>query len=244
MKIALITDIHIDDEGILPLDIDTRTNLTKTLAHIQEKTYDLLICTGDLCNKTGETHLYEWIKAQLAMAQVPYLIISGNHDTSSVLAEVFEYKNNLHGGELYYTQLVADQLFIFLDTSRAELSDQQWEWLEDQIKNIPKDVYIFMHHPPVYVGSLFMEPRYSFTQIERFQAMCKKYVTLRFHVFVGHFHMERTIIQENLNVFITPSTFVQIDPDSADFVPITNQIGYREIVLKDKINFSTALIYH
>jgi 3',5'-cyclic-AMP phosphodiesterase len=243
MKIGLITDLHIDDEGILPLNIDTRANFQRILEKVVSKNYDLLVIAGDICNKTGNEAIYQWVRYQLDGTAIPYLAISGNHDTSTLLAEVFDWKNRLQHDELYFTYELDENNLIFLDTSKGNMSEHQWEWLNQVIKTIEKEVFIFMHHPPLMVGSLHMEPRYSFTQIERFESFCRTYPQHNFNVFTGHFHIERSIVKENLQVFITPSTFFQIDPDCADFRISNSYIGFREINIFLEKDFNTCVIY-
>ena len=101
MKICLITDIHIDAPGELPIGLDTRLQFVQTIQKIKEKKYDFMIVAGDLCHKTGIKETYLWIKSQLNETSIPYCVIPGNHDTSPVLAEVF----GLDGDCLLYTSI-------------------------------------------------------------------------------------------------------------------------------------------
>ena len=54
----------------------------------------------------------------------------------------------------------------------------------------------------------------------------------RFLVFSGHFHLERSIQQQNISSYITPSTFFQIDPRFDEFQVDHYQIAYRRIELR------------
>lgn len=242
MKICLLTDLHIDLEGKYPLNIDTRQHFQIVLAKAQETKYDFLILAGDLCNQTGDDTIYAWIKEQLKDITIPIKVIAGNHDHATLLANAFGEEKNLHDNELYYTYRLNAIKFIFLDTSKGEMSENQWHWLNEKIKVSGKDVFIFMHHPPLAAGALHMEPRYSFRQMDRFAQLCNGYPDQQFHIFTGHYHLERTIHHKNRTVYITPSTFVQINPDYEAFQPITDQIGYREITLL-RDGFHTNIVY-
>lgn len=55
--------------------------------------------------------------------------------------------------------------------------------------------------------------------------------------------MERTIIKNNITLFITPSTFVQIDPDSFEFRKLGDSFGYREIWITEGQCYYTNVIY-
>lgn len=238
-----MTDLHIDKIGEYPLSIDTRENFLNVLHHVKSKPFDLMIIAGDLCNKTGNSQIYEWVKDQLQDIGMPVKIISGNHDTSVLLADGFGMNDQLTQDELYYNYKQEAYDFIFLDTAKGEMSDHQWEWLEASIEKQDKNILIFMHHPPVYVGAKHMEPRYMFSQMERFQDVCSKFPGKKFYVFTGHYHLEKTIIKNNINVYITPSTFVQIDPDHLDFRKMNTYIGYREITLNNMEDFNTNIWY-
>jgi len=243
MRICLLTDLHIDEVGEYPLNIDTRQNFLNVIQHVKSKHFDLMIIAGDLCNKTGNSLIYEWVKAQLKDIGMPVKIISGNHDDSVLLADVFGLNHELKQDELYFNYCQEDFGFIFLDTAKGEMTEHQWEWLETTIEKQDKNIFIFMHHPPVYAGAKHMEPRYMFRQMERFQAVCSQFQYKTFNVFTGHYHLDKTIIKNNVNVYITPSTFVQIDPDHLDFRKMNAYIGYREITLNNREDFNTNIWY-
>ena len=44
--------------------------------------------------------IYRWIRAQLDQLPFPYELISGNHDDSVLMAEVFDQTHLLNGSEL------------------------------------------------------------------------------------------------------------------------------------------------
>jgi 3',5'-cyclic-AMP phosphodiesterase len=245
MKICYITDLHIDVEGIMPNDIDSRGRFLSVLDHIRNRSYDLMVLGGDLCNKTGNIAIYQWIKEHLDATKIPYHVISGNHDTSPLLAQVFELNDMLQNDELFYHQTHHNHSdIIYLDTAVGKLSDEQHTWLETKIQNHPsEDVIICMHHPPIISGSAHMEPKYFFRDSERFTALLQSFQHLRFIIFCGHYHIARTVIDKNIIVFITPSTFVQIDPDSAIFQKDGERYGYREIMIQDGKVIRTNVIY-
>ncbi len=243
MKICLITDLHIDMLGELPIGLDTRLQFVQTLQKINHAKYDLMLVAGDLCHKTGVKEIYSWIKSQLDATSIPYIVIPGNHDTSPLLAAAFGLDDNLYDEELYYCREFMDGNVIILDTSKGMMSEAQYSWLEEKIQRSPETVTICMHHPPLLSHSKHLEPTYMFTQMQKFETMCSKYSNKKFQIFCGHYHMERTIIKNNLTVFITPSTFVQIDPDCYEFKKMGDAFGYREIWITDGQCNYTNVIY-
>ncbi|MFZ1749774.1 MAG: metallophosphoesterase, partial [Saprospiraceae bacterium] len=229
MKICLITDLHINMQGELPLGIDTQANLIKVLHHIGSKKYEFIMINGDLMHFDTADSSYQWIGNKMKSLKTPIYVTAGNHDDPVILAHAFDMAAELKGSELYYIIQDSGFSFICLDTSKGKMSEQQWMWLEDQIEHRGQMVYIFMHHPPIISYSKHMEPKYIFLEVDRFERLCSKYAEKQFHIFCGHYHIERTIIKNNIQVYITPSTFVQIDPDEVQFKILDTSIGYRDI---------------
>ena len=246
MKICFITDLHIDNEGVLPFNVDVRLRIQRVLSYIKNKNYDLIILGGDLCNMEGNVEIYQWLKKQIDDVDISCHIIAGNHDDASLMAEVFGIKHLLTENELYYhLSFMNTGDVYFLDTSKGSMSDQQFLWLEDKIKNhTHDDIVICMHHPPVLAGSKHMEPKYFFTQSERFKSLCDRNPLKRFIIFSGHYHMARTVFNDNIILFISPATCVQIDRNSEEFViRDTINFGYREIFYGNhKVNM-TNIVY-
>lgn len=245
MKVCFITDLHIDIEGIMPNNIDSRGRFLNVLNHVRGKAYDLMIIGGDLCNQTGNEKIYQWIKGHLDSIDIPYYIISGNHDTSDMMARVFGMSALVRNGELYY-HVTYDNIgdIIYLDTAVGWMSDEQYDWLVSKVKNHQgPEVIICMHHPPVLSGSAHMEPRYFFQQSERFKTLCDNFQNKRFFILCGHYHIARTVISDNMIIFITPSTFVQIDPDSEIFRKDGERYGYRELIIENGKVLRTNVVY-
>jgi Icc-related predicted phosphoesterase len=125
--------------------------------------------------------------------------VLGNHDLSGgkrALENYFqrfpELKNNR-----YYSVRAANALLLVLDSSLAELSGSQGEWLVKKLDSIPSDVefvFVFLHHPPytsssderVYGGghSARSEEQELGKMLEKRQQSTRA----RFVVFSGHVH--------------------------------------------------------
>jgi Icc protein len=246
MKICFITDLHIDKEGILAFEVDVRSRLLKVLSHIADKNFDLIILGGDLCNVMGDMDVYKWIKTQMDEVGVSYYIITGNHDSSSLMASVFGLNHLLTDEELYYHLYFQNKGDIyFLDTAKGSMSDQQFLWLEEKLIGHPhQDVVICMHYPPILSGSRHMEPQYFFTQSEKFKSLCDRHSHKRFIIFSGHYHIARTVLSNNIVLFISPATSAQIDPNSEEFL-IRDMVnfGYREIFFENNTVSMTNVFY-
>ncbi len=242
MKIIQITDIHIGTEGeASSKKIDTRQTFSSIIAEIKNRDFDYLILTGDLClDSTFDSGIYLWIQKKLNSLSRPYFVIPGNHDDPRLLAEVFGYHNKIKNGALYWEHCIQGEQFIFIDSSPYVVSAEQHQWLNQIIAQSQQNrFFIFMHHPPCHVGSLHMDAHYPLRERDAFMNLLLKH-NKTFYIFTGHYHCEKIIIQKNVHVFVTPSTYYQIDERYEDARVKNNLIGYREIEISDHVIRTTV----
>ena len=239
MRIVQITDLHVGQEGQDTQGVDVRANFLKIRDVIQSLNPDHVVVSGDLCFTDGEKPVYNWIKPHLDELNIPYDIISGNHDDSVLLAQAFGLEDLLINKELYFHKKLGNKEVLFLDTSIGSVSDEQLKWLKDKLNHLQQDVIIFMHHPPVNAGVPFMDANHS---LKNKKAVQNVLFSHPYHVtiFSGHYHVEKTIRKKNVVVHITPSCFFQIDQHSEAFKVDHHRIGLREIFYEDGIIMSTV----
>ena len=231
MKFVQITDLHIDQADECPFGIDVRKNFLQILEAAAIEQPDFLIVTGDLCYREGDKKIYRWIKSQLDKFLCPYEIIAGNHDDSSLMAKVFEREHLLNDGEFYFAKKWGKQSCLFLDTAIGKHSDNQTKWLKRQLKNNKGALIVFMHHPPFISGVPYMDNNHSLQDMEQIQALFYSYPD-QISVFSGHYHVEKTIISQNVTSMITPSCFFQIGQSLEEFSVDHHRIAYRTIELE------------
>ena len=103
------------------------------------------IIGGDLVlYPTKET--YEAFLKQRQHIQMPTLVLPGNHD----VAFKNRYFYNKIFGRFYYSFILGKAKFIMLDNSNEKnISDEQYFWLENELKNSQnlKYRFVFMHVP-------------------------------------------------------------------------------------------------
>jgi 3',5'-cyclic-AMP phosphodiesterase len=237
--IIQLLDIHIADEGINPEGVDVRKNFKAILKLIADENYDFLVVSGDLSFGEGKQKIYEWIKPQLDQLSKPYYVISGNHDNSVLLAKKFGIQNHLHANELYYSITMNNKEYLFLDTNKGEMSEMQYSWLKNKIEKTTGDIYIFMHYPPAIANVLYIDNNFAFQQIEKFQQLIFSYPN-RFYIFCGHYHVERTIDIYNATIYITPSTYFNLNPLTEYFEVENYLVGYRKILISKDTLITTV----
>ena len=240
MRIAFITDLHLGVEGERLQGVDVRQNFLKALDFLTDLKPNCLVLGGDLCNAKGDRAIYEWVKQQVDKLPIPYYVIAGNHDNSAMIAETFHKAHDLHNNELYYALPLEGRPALFLDSSKGELSNEQWTWLRDYLVALrDNNVLIIMHHPPLPADVVFMDTRYPFRQSDEFLELVQE---LPCHVTAvcGHYHVEKVVQRSNLLVLLSPSTFYQMKQDTPGFAIDHYRIGIREINLTTHGTTSTV----
>lgn len=239
-KIALLTDLHLDLQNTTVNGCDTKTNFINSFQCISNEQPDFLIINGDICNSVGNLDTYIWLKEQLDNIAVSYHVLPGNHDDTNLIDKVFG--KDAYTNQNYRKITVKENEILCLDSSLGYISNEQWDWLEESVRLMTsRHIILFMHHPPIIAFSKHMESKYAFTEMRRFEQLAFRYSDKHFYVFAGHYHMERTIIKDNITLFITPSLYVQIHPDHMEFTSYNQPIAGRSIFLNNNCLIHTNI---
>ncbi len=234
MKIVQITDIHIGQPNEMPQGIDVREQFTRVLAHVKLEKATAVVISGDLCYQNGIESTYKWIKktTESYLNGIPFYCIAGNHDDSRLCAKIFGQVDNLSSDEWYYMRDWKGKSHFkayFLDTAKGYCSNSQKQWLADQLlldKNL-REICIFMHHPPCLSGVPHMDNNYALSDREDFIKLFSTHPEKKFRIFCGHYHNDRVITDANWQVFISPSSFLQIAHNHVSFEVLHTRPGYR-----------------
>ena len=228
ISIAHLTDIHIGPSEVPVRAINVRRNFEKALLQITFEKPDLIVLGGDLAADCGEVEAYQWIKPRLDQADIPYLIIPGNHDRVDNLIRIFDLKVESKETALYYARRLNGLKLIFLDSSTRTLSRTQLEWLEQEAGESEEAALLFIHHPPLFCNCVFMDSKYPLLNREESFALIRRLPMIQ-HIFCGHYHVEKTIRDSEKNIYLTPSTMMQLHPDSPEFEVSGISPGWRFI---------------
>lgn len=231
MRIVHITDQHVGEPDEQPYGVDVRSHFLALCRRIREIKPDYLVVTGDLSLTSGNAEIYQWIKFHLDQVGVPYAVLSGNHDDPNLLAHAFSLEDHLHDGELFYTRHWGGDWVLFLDSTPGAISDFQLDWLRRQLSETggsPR--LLFMHHPPVLAEVPHMDDHYPLLESSR-RALSRIFGEYQgpIHVFCGHYHNAREVHQDGVHVYITPSSYLQIDPFQKDFAVDHTRPAFRYI---------------
>lgn len=240
IKIAHITDLHITEDRGLANGVDVVKNFRKILVSVVENDIDSIVITGDLCFDVASKATMEWVKEELEGLSIPYRIIAGNHDDSEIMAEVFDMEDFLTGNELFFDEELEGSSIVYLDTSKGFMSEDQLSWLSIMNSILDENFLLFMHHPPVD-ASVFMDNNYALKGKEEVAKILTFCNNLK-GVFCGHYHVDKVVDMQGIPVYITPSTYFQIDDKSAEFLISGYQIGWRKILWDGNI-LETEVVY-
>jgi Icc protein len=237
LMIAQISDTHIGATDLpnIHTGINVRQQFLAVLNTLAKKPLDLLVLSGDLAAEYGEIEAYQWLKQTLERLPFPYIVMAGNHDRVSTLSEVFEIPSeDITGGLLYFHRTLKGWHLLFLDSSSYFISQPQITWLRQQLTRIANEpVLLFVHHPPLLCGCRFLDESYSLKNINEVWPVLTQLSAIQ-AIFCGHYHTERSIIREGQQVYLTPSTMLQINPDTPDFQIAHTYPGWRIIHCQEK----------
>jgi len=254
MKIIQITDAHINLETESGLnDIDMRLRWSAVLDYLGQEQYDLLIFTGDLCMHDPHEELYEWAFEELKkyVDLNKFRCISGNHDDPAMMHKYLLEAGGSTPLQLYQGKYIIgveckeDVAIIYLDTTKGSLSTSQKVWLDNRLSAIECDeILIFIHHPVALSNVLFMDVNHALSGMKDVDNIMSRYsADKKITFFTGHYHVERTVVTPHFDMHITPSLYVQIDSDSAEFVPDHFNPGYRVISWSPSGSMKTSVHY-
>lgn len=225
LKIGQISDIHIGENKGPVLGIDTRNNFMYALKSILAKNPDFLVLSGDLAYNNGEPGAYKFIAEQIKDLKCPVFIIPGNHDNIETMSKFFDLP--VKNGKCYYRHDADDKTFFFLDSACGDLSKDQLDWFENEMKTVNGEAYVFMHHPPCLCDHKFMDS-FCLKNIEEAQSVFSKYKNLN-HVFCGHYHNACQKQFSHVSVHVAPAIQMQIGSNYSYFKMQSTRPGWQFI---------------
>lgn len=242
MRIIQISDIHISRPGERPNNIDVRENFLRALASVARENPDAVVLTGDLCLNEPDGNVYKWIADELSLLDCTVHVVPGNHDDQTIMPRYFDCPYNQKSNEIYYRAEWEGRKALFLDTGRSTLSEMQYDWLKNELRDTESQYLIFMHHPPAYCGVPHMDGKYAFGEIPRLQRLLRT-ADVQIIVFCGHYHVERAVQFANQEIVICPSTYFQIDASQTEFAIEHSTPGYRLIELSSGGVLDSRCVY-
>lgn len=229
-QIAYITDTHLDEEFPKKQGVDARENWRRILKDIESRNLDQVIFGGDI----GTSGSHEWFFESIKSFDVH--VVLGNHD--SYAAVMRYYKKWAGTGEaLYYAFEDESIKYIFLDSSSAELGQEQFDWLKDQLKT-EKNILLTIHHPVLKIDTPVDRsyPLHGREEIGNLLHASQCDIV----ILCGHYHTTDEQVEGNIKQITTLAASYQIKQHIEETEVMTNTFGYR-IITVDEAKIATEL---
>ncbi len=247
MRIIQITDCHLLADPAAELKgICTRERLVRVLDALREELpqAELLIVTGDLTHDERAETL-QALRELLADWLPRVRVLPGNHDDRGFMRQVFGDIILPAGERNVFAEFLGNWRLIGLDTQvpgavGGEVGLAQLDWLERQLEVSPQPTALFLHHPPVLVGSPWLD-RIGLADAPALWQLLVRFPQVRV-VCTGHIHQEMAVHRGGALVLSTPSTAVQFRPESESLEVDDVPPGYRILELEDDGSVRTRVM--
>jgi len=244
LNIIQITDCHLF-AGLQETlkGVNTLNSLNAVVQDCCHKfpTPDLVLVTGDLSHD-GSAASYRHVSSVLAELPAPLMFLPGNHDDVSVMQQQFS-----NGGiSNERCRQMKGWNIIMLNTAMHDeeggfLAVDELAFLDEMLQNWPEyPALVALHHPPVAVGSRWLDA-IGLANSEEFFDVLDRYAQVRGVIF-GHIHQAFDMQRKGVHLMGTPSTCIQFMPHD-DVVALDYQKpGYRQLALHADGRVETSVI--
>lgn len=248
VTVIQITDSHLlhDANGAVQ-GVPTREALRRVLRHIRHDYphLDLLIHSGDIAedaHPNSYRHLNELVRDLAA----PVVCIPGNHDDRKAMSDGLV--EGLGSGRVHINRSVrvGDWLIVALDTlvpnaEYGRLSDAVLRRLAvDLASHSGRPALVFLHHPPVKIGSEWMDAM-GLRDAQRLFDVVDAGSQVRALAW-GHNHQIFEARRGRVRLLAAPATCFQFTPGSRHMELDALAPGYRVFTLYQDGEFDTEVV--
>lgn len=233
MRVIQITDCH------LHADPQARCRTGVAFAQFEavvERAVQLLpdrvIVSGDV-SQDHSPESYALAQQVLSRLDCPWHWLAGNHDQPELMAPHQPLPGEVAAG--HWRLLLADTHWS--GHARGQLGDIELKTLDERLgQDTERPVLLFMHHPPLDVGSVWLDAL-GLVDREALRDVLDRHTQVR-AIVCGHIHQafagEFATSSAQIAVYGTPSTSDQFLPGSEEFALDTGSSpGFRVIDLGD-----------
>ena len=245
-----ISDPHFMNKGEKIFNqIETYSQFVKVIEYCKNlnPNPDFFIMSGDLIHD-NPIYYHEYIKLCNQLNK-PYYLMMGNHDLRKNLRDHIVKKELIDSSGFINFVINHNSLkIICLDTAiegsvEGELTKSSLDWLEGELKkDLDKNTIIFMHHPPIKIGSVLFDDIIC-KNGNVFLSLIGKYENVSKIIF-GHVHCTYSQILENLDLISCPSSSFQfpIDAKTTENLLLDNKTYIQLFNWKNDKNLTNKII--
>ena len=245
-ELLQITDTHIFADEKETLDsVDTHSSLKEelNLARNNDWPMDAVLLTGDLAHDPV-TVAYERLLNILTDIDKPVFCLPGNHDDPELMYQLLNKQNVYTSKSLEIGQWLIVMLDSFLPNTHTHagyLKQEELDFLDKTLnENLDKHVLVCLHHPPVKIGSEWMDSM-RLNNPEDFFNILDEYDHIK-AVLWGHIHQEFTSERRGVRLMATPSTCIQFMPGAGEYRTDDRAAGYRYLKLHASGEIETHIL--
>ncbi|SFU64673.1 phosphodiesterase [Halomonas korlensis] len=233
MRLVQISDCHLKADASDQAHVSGPLRRLETVIEaVNRECPAQVLVTGDI-SEDETAASYRLAVATLNRLEAPWVWLAGNHDQPTLMAEQRELPGELNLDDwrvLMPATHVTGQPY-------GALGAEGLAWLETRLADDPRPTLIAMHHPPVRVGSAWLDA-IGLRDSEAFWRVLETHDRVR-AIFFGHVHQAymgyRRLAGGDVAVYGCPSTHRQFLADAATFaIDEALAPGYRVIDLHGK----------
>lgn len=247
---APVRVLHVTDPHLFA-DADSRlrgtvtfSTLTDVLEHYLQSgwTADVIAMTGDVIQDDTPA-AYDRFVQLFEPLGLPVYCVPGNHDVRPLMQQAlssppFYYCESVHIGNWLLTGIDS----CVKGDAGGRVSDQELRRLEADLSNTTaKHVAICLHHPPLSMGSRWLD-QVGLNNAAEFLRVIANAGKVRTALF-GHVHQAFDEQHESIRIIGTPSTCRQFKPGSDEFALDEQPPAYRRIELSADGSIDSELIW-
>lgn len=243
-SLVQFTDTHIYGDASARLaGLDSRASFEAVMQQARADAWppDALLVTGDLA-MDGSSAAYTWLRERLAALAVPVYCIPGNHDEPATMRAVMAGKSISCDSVIDLGAWRVLLLNSFVPQRESgEIGRTQLAWLSEELSSASgRHVLIALHHPPVSVGSPWMDAM-GLDDAASFWDVVGDAGSVRC-VLWGHVHQNYDVYRGSIRLLGSPSTCIQFAPRATRFELDPKAPAYRRLELCQDGHINT-LVY-
>ncbi len=214
--VAQLSDPHITEHlGLVPIDPAERLRAVVDEINSRSTPVDLVLVTGDLTDD-GTVEQYATLTDILRGLTARVMVLPGNHDRDGQMRESLAQflPNDLADDHLGYVIDDLELRIVCIDTTHPDrhdgvISEASQAWLEATLTESDRPTMVFMHHPAIKSGIIWMDAM-ALSNADAFHNTITKYPHV-VAVSAGHLHRSFSGRIAHAAATVAPSTSHQLN---------------------------------
>jgi 3',5'-cyclic-AMP phosphodiesterase len=246
VQLLQLTDTHLFGDAAGEIyGVNTAATLAAVLADALRSGQprpDAIVATGDIAEDESDA-AYDRFREALSATGLPVYCLPGNHDAPASMAMMLDSDGFQFCGQAR----LGEWLIVMLDSHvprnvRGRLSATELSRLETAIaQQAGRPTLIGVHHPPVRVGSRWLD-RLGLQNADELFGAIDRHDQVR-GVLCGHVHQACDTHRGPVRVMTTPSTCAQFLPGTEHCVMDQRPPGYRWLRLHADGTIQTEVVW-